>query len=57
MKTNSIPKGWRKLRKGTIAIDGDKRFSPAAKRWLETCNNNGFWKVGGNEFIYIRKIK
>jgi hypothetical protein len=49
-----IPKGWRKLKKGTLIRQGD-RFLDWRGRWISTRDQG--WHVGElNGAIYIRKI-
>ena len=54
-----IPKGWRKLRKGTIICEGDKfLFDFPKNQWLSTMAIGE--KVGGGIVAmetYIRRIK
>lgn len=50
-----IPKGWKRLRKGTVLKPGDK-FS-AGSNWLVTGEEGRIVGVTASEKFYIRKTK
>lgn len=54
MTTPKIPKGWRKLRRGTRIQKGDRYYN--GRRWLKVAASIGYL-VGMLSFAYIRRIK
>jgi hypothetical protein len=55
MKTKiKIPKGWKKLGKGTFIKRGDKWFDCSNHRWNKSVSVGE--RVGFLQDIYIRKI-
>jgi hypothetical protein len=56
MTTPKIPKGWRKLRAGTIIMNGDMYFGVCSWQWRDA----GAFEVGrlaDRRVTYIREIR
>jgi len=58
----NIPKGWKKLRKGMLLVEGDKYWCNSywehASNWKEGRRKAGDWRYVDNQVaVYIRRIK
>jgi hypothetical protein len=55
MSKPTIPKGWRRLRKGNELKQFDRFWWPEISQWIDTSYKENMGIVGPNKLTYIRR--